>query len=62
MPRPYSEDLRLKVINTYFPGEGFLPEIAARFKVSLTFVRNLLRHYRQTGSVKPKKRGGLAPK
>lgn len=33
---------------------------ADRFKVSLSFVRNLLRHYRQTGTVKPKTHGGGA--
>ncbi len=38
-------------------------QLAPRFKVSLTFVRNLLRHARQTGKVEAKRRGGyMEPK
>lgn len=60
MPAPYSQDLRLRVVNAYYNREGSQRQIAERFKVSLTFVRNLLRHYRQTGTIQPKKHGGGA--
>ena len=32
--------------------------MAQRFKVSLSFVRNLLRHYRKSGEIEAKQRGG----
>ena len=58
MARPYSPDLRLRVLRAYQNKEGYMRQIAQRFQVSLTFVRNLLRHYRTTGSVNPKQHGG----
>jgi transposase len=58
MPAPYSQDLRRRVINAYYNKEGSQRQIAKRFQVSLTFVRNLLRHYRHTGTIEPKKHGG----
>jgi transposase len=58
MPVAYSSDLRRRVIETYIAKEGSQRQLAQRFKVSLTFVRNLLRHYRQTGKVEAKRRGG----
>lgn len=63
MPVAYSADLRRRVIETYIAKEGSQRQLAQRFKVSLTFVRNLLRHYRQTGKVEAKRRGGyMEPK
>ena len=59
MARPYSPDLRLRVTRTYQNQEGSQLQIGQRFKVGLTFVRNLLRHYLNTGGVNPKEhRGG----
>lgn len=54
MPAAYSPDLRLRVRDAYLNQEGSQRQIARRFDVSLTFVRNLLRHYRKTGTVTPK--------
>jgi putative transposase len=63
MPVAYSVDLRRRVIEAYVAKEGSQRQLAQRFKVSLTFVRNLLRHYRQTGIVAAKRRGGyMQPK
>jgi len=62
MPAPYSQDLRRRVINAYYNKEGSQRQIAKKFQVSLTFVRNLLRHYRQTGTIEPKKHGGAKMK
>ncbi|MDJ0531015.1 MAG: transposase [Xenococcaceae cyanobacterium MO_207.B15] len=63
MARPYSKDLRIKVLEAYQQGEGTQQEIAERFQVSLSFVRDLMRRYRETGDVKPKGyKGGRAPK
>ncbi|MDJ0553927.1 MAG: helix-turn-helix domain-containing protein [Microcoleaceae cyanobacterium MO_207.B10] len=58
MARPYSRDLRIRVIRAYQNQEGSQRQIAQRFQVSLTFVRNLLRHYRTTGTVNPKHHSG----
>lgn len=54
MTRPYSPDLRLRVIRAYQNKESSQRQIAQRFQVSFTFVRNLLRYYRNTGTVNPK--------
>ena len=58
MPAPLSEDLRSRVIQAYNNKEGSQREIASRFNVSLSFVRNLLKRFRKTGSIKPKKNSG----
>ncbi|MGD1702041.1 helix-turn-helix domain-containing protein [Dapis sp. BLCC M229] len=58
MARPYSENLGRPVLRAAQNQEGSQRQIAQRFQVSLTFVRNLLRHYRTTGTVNPKQHGG----
>ncbi len=49
--RPYSRDLRIRVLNAYLNEEGSQREIARRFDVSRGFVQNVLRRYRETGDV-----------
>jgi transposase len=56
--KAYSHDIRQRIIKTYQNGEGSQRQIAARFHVSLSFVRGLLRRFRQTGSIEPKPHGG----
>jgi transposase len=58
MPKPYSTDLRTKIVEAYERGEGTQRGLAARFGVSGTFVVDLLRRHRQTGSVAPTGHGG----
>lgn len=58
MPVAYSVDLRRRVIEAWQNQEGSQRQLAQRFKVSLSFVRNLLRHYRSSGQVEAKRRGG----
>lgn len=58
MPVAYSGDLRSRVIEAYEAHEGSQRQLADRFKVSLSFVRNLLRQYRSDGTIEPKRRGG----
>ena len=58
MPVSYSGDLRRRVIAAWEAKEGSQRHLAQRFKVSLSFVRNLLRHYRQNGEIEAKQRGG----
>ena len=60
MPAPLSIDLRQRIIAAYEAKEGSQRQLAKRFKVSLSFIRDLMRHYRETGTVQPKPHGGGA--
>lgn len=60
MPAPLSSDLRQRVIAAYQAKEGSQRQLAERFKVSLSFVRDLTRRYRQTATLEPKPHGGGA--
>jgi transposase len=56
--KPYSSDLRQRLVDAVERGEGSLRELADLFQVSLSFVVRLLRRYRDTGSVAPKPHAG----
>ena len=58
MPSPYSNDLRIRVIQAIKSGKQSKPEVARHFSVSSHFVYSLWAHYQETGSVKPKQIGG----
>ena len=60
MPAPLSVDLRQRIIAAYEAKEGSQRQLAERFKVSLSFIRDLRRQQRETGSVEPKRHGGGA--
>jgi len=60
MPAPLSVDLRQRILAAYEAKEGSQRQLAERFKVSLSFVRDLMRHYREMGTVQPKPHGGGA--
>ena len=60
MPAPLCVDLRQRVIAAYQAKEASQRQLAERFKVSLSFVRDLTRRYRETGTVGPKRHGGGA--
>lgn len=59
--RPYSRDLRLRVVQAYENREGSMRQLAVRFRLSLSCVRDLLTRYRATGDVAPKPHGGGYP-
>jgi transposase len=59
--RPYSTDLRIRVGQAYENHEGSMRQLAARFRLSLSCVRDLLTRYRTTGDVTPKPPGGGYP-
>jgi transposase len=59
--RPSSRDLRLRVVRAYESHEGSMRQLAARFRLSLSCVRDLLRRYRATGDVAPQPHGGGYP-
>ena len=58
MAKAYSLDLRQKVFGAWQNGEGNQAQIARRFAVSVSFVRDLSRRFRQSGSVAAKAHGG----
>jgi len=60
MPAPVSVDLRQRILAAYQAKEGSQRQLAERFKVSLSFIRDLMRHHRETGTVQPKSHGGGA--
>lgn len=59
--RPYSQDLRQRIIDTVQRGEGTVAQIAERFLVSVSFVTRLLQLHRGSGSVEPRPHGGGNP-
>ena len=57
MPKPYSQDLRARVVRHVEAGHS-RRAAAAHFGVSVSFVVNLMRAYRLRGSLAPKPSGG----
>ena len=60
MPAAYSVDLRERVWRACEQEQGTRGEIAARFEVSVSFVRDVRRRVRESGNVLPKPHGGGA--
>ena len=56
--KAYSIDLRQRVVTAYDAGEGTQEQLAARFAVSTSWVRKILRLRRDTGSIEPRPHGG----
>ena len=58
MPKPYSMDLRERVVSAVEAGEMSRREAAARFGVAPSTAINWVRRLRETGSVAPGQMGG----
>jgi transposase len=56
--KAYSIDLRERVVAACDAGDATREQVAARFSVSVPWIRKLLRRRRETGSIAPKPRGG----
>jgi transposase len=56
--RAYSTDLRQRAVAASDAREGTQEQLAARFAVSVSWVRKLLRQRRDTGSIDPRPHGG----
>ena len=56
--KAYSVDLRQKIIEAHNHKEGSQRQLAKRFRVSLSFIENLLKRYRTEGTVEPRAHGG----
>ena len=56
--KAYSVDLRQKIIEAHNQKEGSQRQLAKRFRVSLSFIENLLKRYRTNGTLEPRAHGG----
>ena len=56
--KAYSTDLRQRVVAACDAYDGTREQIAARFSVSVSWVRKVLRQRRDTGTIDPKPHGG----
>ena len=56
--KAYSLDLRQKVIDAYNHNEGSQRQLAKRFSVSLSFIQDLLKRYREAGTIASREHGG----
>jgi putative transposase len=62
MGRPYSNDLRERVVKAVIKGGLSRHEAAAQFGVGIRTAILWVQRFRETGSVKPDKVGGYRPK
>ena len=62
MARPYSNDLRERVVASVETGGLSRNEAARRFGVGISTVIHWVRRFRETGSVAPAQMGGYKPK
>lgn len=56
--RPYSNDLRSRIVATYERGERSLEDVATLLAVSVGSVKNFVRRYRETGSADARPHAG----
>jgi transposase len=59
--KTYSMDLRERVVAACDARDATREQIAARFSVSVSWIRDLLKRRRETGSIAPKPHGGGRP-
>jgi transposase len=55
--KPYSVDLREKVVNAYHSGNISVRKLAVNFGVGKAFVQKMLKQYQEQGHVNPGKQG-----
>ena len=59
--KPYSIDLRKKIIDIYEQEDISVRKLAQRFQVAKSFIQKLLKQYQETGDISPKIQGGSPP-
>ena len=62
MGRPYSDDLRERVVKAVIKGGLSRHQAAAQFGVGISTAINWVQRFQDTGSVKPAQVGGYRPK
>lgn len=58
MARAYSLDLRQRAFDAWQRGDGTQAQVAVRFQISASCLRDLSRRFRESGQVAAKPRGG----
>lgn len=56
--RAYSLDFRQKILETHNNEDISIRKLAERFRVAKSFVQKLLKQYRETGDIAPRRSGG----
>ncbi|OUL31641.1 IS630 transposase-related protein [Nostoc sp. 106C] len=56
--KPYSVDLREKIVNAYERGGTSIRKVAVQFGVAKSYVQKLLQLQKSQGHLEPKKQGG----
>ena len=56
--KPYSVELREKIVNTYERGDTSIRKVAIQFGVAKSYVQKLLQLKRTQENLEPKKQGG----
>lgn len=59
--KPYSVDLRQKIIDVYKEGNVSQRQLARQFRVALSFIQKLIKQYKETGNIAPKVRTTQTP-
>lgn len=59
--KPYSIDFRQKIIDFYEKENFSIRKLAAHFGVAKSFVQKLIKQYKETGDISPRKQGGSPP-
>ena len=59
--KPYSLDLRERIVRAYEKGQGSIAEVASSFNVSTSFLKKMLRQWRLTSDLAPLPHGGGKP-
>ncbi len=59
--KPYSVDLRQKIIDVYKQGNVSQRQLARQFRVALSFIQKLIKQYKETGNIAPKVRTKQTP-
>jgi putative transposase len=62
MVRPYSNDLRERLVRAVLKGGLSCHQAAAQFGVAISTAINWVRRFQETGSVEPDQIGGYRPK
>ena len=60
--KPYSIDLRKKIVEVHEKEKISIRKLAQRFQVAKSFVQKILKQYRETGDLSPKRQGGSPPR
>ena len=59
--KPYSIDLRSKIIEIWKRENISIRKLAKRFGVSQSFIQKLIKKYQETGNIRPLSQGGSPP-